>query len=233
MVKRKKNKDVILLGGVLGEPIFSPPGMVPAIREKSHTPVDYTKFAWEVPGTGGRVVHRTRPSSSHTGGHKKLYSGEPEPIDALFWEREQYASPLGPSQARVQHERPIGPVYVNPVQYAMPIGPSQGRIQYDEPIGPRQQTFREKVSEKAGEARRGIISARDDLYGYRGADGKLHDSGVGRINFFHDTGAGRLLGADPAGLSGHSATREIFGARRSSGGRRRRSNRSNENDGYD
>lgn len=228
MAKRKR-RDVIMTGGVLGVPRLGSPGMSVVKREGIHKPVDYTRLGWGVPG--GKVTHNVRASSTHTSSRKTIHSSEPAPIDAVFWERDQYSSPLGPSQGREQYAEPIGPSFIDRNQYPGGAGPSQGRIQYDQPIGPRRQTFREKVSEKASAVKKDVVSTRDEIYGYRHTkNGKIVDSGVGRINFFNDTGASRLLGGDPANLSGHSATREIFGSRRSGGGGHRRSRRHNDDE---
>lgn len=184
--------------------------------------VNYDQFAWDIPG-GKVATRRAPPSHGHGKGSRELPPGKTKPDyeDALFWEREQYEKPLGPSQAREQYAHPIGPVYVDTEQYDRPIGPFHEP--YAEPIGPTRSRT-EHIGQKLKDTKEAVVSARDELYGYeRTRSGKIRDSGIGRINFFEGN---PFAAMDPMGVGGHPAARSFGRASspyRNSGRRRRRS----------
>jgi hypothetical protein len=96
-----------------------------------------------------------------------------------------------------------------------PLVNPRGTEMFAGPIGPQKSRGR-RVTDAMRGFGEGLLSARDQLYGYRriplGPDtnmwrldrGSVNRSTVGRIDFFRDRGGSRLMSMDPFHLSGHS-----------------------------
>lgn len=96
-----------------------------------------------------------------------------------------------------------------------PMVNPRGTEMFAGPIGPERSRGR-KVTDALRDVGEGLLSARDQLYGYRripmGPDtnawrldlGSVNRSTVGRIDFFRDTRGRGLMSMDPFHLSGHA-----------------------------